>query len=162
MAAEHIMHIQQSLDQMNLQIHRVLTQITCLSGLSILDTTLLGERDPLTLARLCHKQMKSSESMFAKSLEGDYRPEHIFALRQSPAAYLYYPQLVLETDEEIQRQMAELEAADNALAKVPKRTKRLPCQRQGHEPREFNLRSELYRIIGVDLTNVPGISAMTA
>jgi len=98
----------------------------------------------------------------AKSLEGDYRPEHIFALRQSLAAYRYYQQLVLETDQEIQHQMVELEAAENALAKMPKRTKRLPYQRQGHEPRVFDLRRELYRIFGVDLTNVPGISAMTS
>jgi hypothetical protein len=126
MAAEHIMHIQKALDQMNLQVHRVLTEITGLSGLRILDAILAGERDPLTLARLCHKRVKSSESTVAKSLEGDYRPEHIFALRQSLAAYRYYQQLVLETDQEIQRQMAELEAADNALAKMPKRTKRLP------------------------------------
>ena len=45
---------------------------------------------------------------------------------------------------------------------MPKRTKRLPYQRQGHEPRVFDLRSELYRLFGVDLTNVPGISAMTS
>jgi hypothetical protein len=157
MAAEHIMHIQKALDQMNLQVHRVLTEITGLSGLRILDAILAGERDPLTLARLCHKRVKSSESTVAKSLEGDYRPEHIFALRQSLAAYRYYPQLVLETDQEIRRQMVELEAADK-----PKRTKRLPYQRQGHEPRVFDLRRELYRIFGVDLTNVPGISAMTS
>lgn len=162
MAAEHIMHIQKALDLMNLQVHRVLTEITGLSGLRILDAILAGERDPLTLARLCHKRVKSSESTVAKSLEGDYRPEHIFALRQSLAAYRYYQQLVLETDQEIQRQMFELDAADNALAKMPKRTKRLPYQRQGHEPRVFDLRSELYRIFGVDLTNVPGISAMTS
>jgi transposase len=61
--------------------------------------------------------VKSSESTVAKSLEGDYRPEHIFALRQSLAAYRYYQQLVLETDQEIQRQMVELEAAGNALAR---------------------------------------------
>lgn len=131
-------------------------------GKGILDAILDGERDPLTLARLCHKRVKSSESTVAKSLEGDYRPVHIFALRQSLAAYRYYQQLVLETDQEIQRQMVELEAADNALAKMPKRTKRLPYQQQGHEPRVFDLRRELYRIFGVDLTNVPGISAMTS
>ena len=62
-------------------------------------------------ARLCHKGVKSSEEIVAKSLEGDYRPEHIFALRQSLAAYRYYQQLVLDTDQEMQRQMIELETA---------------------------------------------------
>lgn len=98
MAAEHTMHIQKVLDQMNPQVHCVLTEITGLSRLRILDAILAGERDPLTFARLCHKRVKSSESTVAKSLEGDYRPEYIFALRQSLAAYRYYQQLVLETD----------------------------------------------------------------
>ena len=64
---------------MNLQIHRVMNDITGSSGLRILDTILAGERDPLTLARLCHGGAKSSEDTIAKSLEGDYRPKHLFA-----------------------------------------------------------------------------------
>src|SRR6202048_5096944 len=54
MAAEHVLHMQKALDQMNLQIHRVLNDITGVSGLKILDAILTGERDPLSLARLCH------------------------------------------------------------------------------------------------------------
>jgi hypothetical protein len=72
MAAEHVLHMQKALDQMNLQIHRVLNDITGISGLKILDAILAGERDPLTLARLCHGGVKSSEDTIAKSLEGDY------------------------------------------------------------------------------------------
>src|SRR5450631_257191 len=90
MAAEHVLHMQKALDQMNLQIHRVLSDITGISGLRILDTILAGERDPVTLARLCHGGVKNSEDTIAKSLEGDYRAEHLFALRQSLAAYRYY------------------------------------------------------------------------
>jgi hypothetical protein len=63
------------------------------SGLRILDAILTGERDPVTLARLCHGGVKSSEDVIAKSLEGDYRPEHLFALRQSLAAFRYYPEI---------------------------------------------------------------------
>ena len=87
MAAEHVLHMQKALDQMNLQIHRVLNDITGVSGFKILDAILAGERDPLTLARLCHGGVKNNEDTIAKSLEGDYRPEHLFALRQSLAAY---------------------------------------------------------------------------
>lgn len=85
---------------MNLQIHRVLNDITGLSGLRILDAILAGEQDPVTLARLCHGGVKSSEDTIAKSLEGDYRPEHLFALRQS-LAFHYYQQLVVEVDQKI-------------------------------------------------------------
>jgi transposase len=162
MAAEHVMHIQKALDQMNLQVHRVLNDITGLSGLRILDAILNGERDPLTLARLCHSRVKSSEDMVAKSLEGDYRPEHLFALCQSVEAFRYYQILVAQADQEIQRQLNELDTAPTAQAVLPKRTKASPYQRPRYEPKAFDLRAELYRIFGVDLTNVPGISAITA
>src|SRR5216684_3391685 len=123
MAAEHVLHMQKALDQMNLQIHRVLNDITGLSGLRILDAILAGERDPVNLARLCHSGVKSSQDTIAKSLEGDYRPEHLFALRQSLAAFHYYQQLVVEVDQEIQRQLGSLETAPTAKPTVPKRTK---------------------------------------
>jgi transposase len=89
MAAEHVLHMQKALDQMNLQIHRVLSDIIGVSGLKIKDAILANERDPLALARLCHGGVKSSEDTIAKSLEGDYRPEHVFALRQSLAGFRY-------------------------------------------------------------------------
>jgi len=75
MAAEHVLHMQKALDQMNVQIHRVLNDITGVSGLKIIDAILAGERDPLTMARLRHGGVKNSEDTIAKSLEGDYRPE---------------------------------------------------------------------------------------
>jgi hypothetical protein len=162
MAAEHVLHMQKALDQMNLQIHRVLSHITGISGLRILDAILAGERDPITLARLCHGGVKSSEDIIAKSLEGDYRPEHLFALRQSLAAFHYYQQLVVEVDQEIQGQLGGLGTAATAEPTVPKRTKASPYQRRRYEPKTFDLRNELYRIFGVDLTNVPGISSITA
>jgi hypothetical protein len=71
MAAEHVLHIQKALDQMNLQLHRVLSDITGESGLRILDAILAGQRDPLLLARLCNGRVRSSQDTIAKSLEGD-------------------------------------------------------------------------------------------
>jgi len=60
MAAEHVLHIQKALDQMNLQLHRVLSDITGLSGLRIVDAILAGERNPITLARLCHSRSRAA------------------------------------------------------------------------------------------------------
>jgi hypothetical protein len=162
MAAEHVLHMQKALDQMNLQIHRVLNDITGLSGLRILDAILTGERNSVTLARLCHSRVKSSEDTVAKSLEGDYRPEHLFALKQSLAAFRYYQSLIAEVDEEIKGQLGGLDSAANTEATPPKRTKASPYQKRRYEPKNFDMRGELYRIFGVDLTNVPGISALTA
>ena len=162
MAAEHIQHIQKALDQMNLQIHRVLSDITGLSGLRILDAILEGNRDPVTLARLCHKGVKSSQETVAKALAGDYREEHLFALKQSLASFRYYQQLIAEVDTEIASRFQALEKSPEAEGKPPVRTKKSPYSRKHYEPTSFDLRSELYRIFGVDLTDVPGISAVTA
>jgi transposase len=162
MAAEHVLHMQKALDQMNLQIHRVLNDITGLSGLRILDAILAGERNPVTLARLCHSRVKSNEDTVAKSLEGNYRREHLFALKQSLAAFRYYQTLTAEVDQELEKQLNELDSSATGEATAPKRTKASPYQRRRYEPKGFDLRGELYRIFGVDLTNVPGISAITA
>jgi transposase len=162
MAAEHVLHMQKALDQMNLQIHRVLSDITGVSGLKIIDAILADERDPLKLARLCHGGVKSSEETIAKSLEGDYRPEHIFALRQSLDGFRYYQRLITDTDREIQRHLVELETASTAGPELPQRTKQRHYQRCRYEPKSFDLRAELYRIFGVDLTDVPGMNAITA
>ncbi len=162
MAAEHVLHMQKALDQMSLQVHRVLSDITGLSGLRILDAILAGERNPVTLARLCRSRVKSSRDTVAKSLEGDYRAEHVFALRQSLAGYRYYQGLIAEVDEEIQRHLADLETTADLDSKPPARTKKTAYQRHHYEPKTFDLRGELYRIFGVDLTDVPGISSVTA
>ena len=162
MAAQHVMHMQKSLDQMNLQLHHVLSDITGLSGQRILDAILAGERDQMKLAALCHARVRSSQDTIAKALEGDYRAEHLFTLRQSLAGYRYYQQQIQEVDREIQRQMMVLPVAQNAQPELPKRTKKHPYGTRHNEPTSFSLRSELYRVFGVDLTNVPGISAVTA
>lgn len=86
----------------------------------------------------------------------------MFALKQSLAAFRYYQDLIAEIDQEIQQQLNNLETAATAQETTPKRTKASPYKRPRYEPKSFDLRSELYRIFGVDLTDVPGVSAITA
>src|SRR5436305_15157871 len=85
----------------------------------------------------------------------------------SPSANLsprfrYYQQLVAEVDHEVADHLGELETAATAEVEPPRRTKHSHYQRRRYEPKSFDLRAEMYRIFGVDLTNVPGISAITA
>jgi transposase len=161
MASEHTLHMQKALSQMNLQIHHVLSDITGVSGLAILDAVLVGERDPMRLAQLCHAFVKTPHEIVAKALVGDYRPEHLFTLKQSLDGYRFYKKLITELDEETARLMQAVPSAGKQLAPIPPRTKRTVYQRNGNDPR-FDLRSELYRMAGVDLTDVPGVSAITA
>ena len=161
MAAEHTMHMQKALSEMNLQLHHVLSEITGMSGQKILDAILAGERNPMKLASLCNWRVRSPRETVARSLEGDYRPEHLFALRQSLVGYRFYQTLISEVDQELEVKMRELPRAKAGPEQMPLRTKVRIYQRAGNEP-AFDLKAELFRIAGVDLTDVPGISTITA
>jgi transposase len=160
-AATHVLRMQKALDQMNLQIHHVISDITGLTGLRIVDAILKGERDPKKLAALRDGRIKATEETIIKSLVGDYRWEHLFTLRQSLAAYRNYQKLIAECDRELERQLttfdAQVDYKANPLAPPKVRRHKL----FGNEP-SFDLRGHLYRIFGVDLTAIPGISILTA
>jgi hypothetical protein len=122
MASEHTLHMQKELSQMNLQIHHVLSNITGVSGQAILDAVLAGERDPMRLAQLCHAFVKTPHETVAKALVGDYRPEHLFTLKQSPEGYRFYKRLITDLDQETARLMQSLPSASEQETKVPPRT----------------------------------------
>jgi len=161
MASEHIQQMQKALTQMNLQVHHVLSDITGVSGIAILDAILAGERDPIRLAALCNRRVRSTRDIVAKSLEGDYRSEHLFTLRQSLVAYRFYRGLMADVDEEVEKYLRAIPTSTSAQPKRPSGTKKRIYQRAGNEP-AFDLKSQLYRIAGVDLTDVPGVSTLTA
>jgi hypothetical protein len=75
---------------MNLQLHKVISDITGVTGMRIIRAILDGERDPVKLAQMRDPRIKSSEEKIAKALEGDYRQEHLFALKQSLELYSHY------------------------------------------------------------------------
>jgi len=86
--------MQKALSQMNLRLHRVLSDITGTSGQAILDAILSGKRDPVELAQLCYHRGKSPRDKVAQALVGDYRPEHLFTLKQSLDGCRYYQRLI--------------------------------------------------------------------
>src|SRR3712207_3642060 len=86
-AAAHIQQMQKALQQMNLLLHHVVSDITGVTGLAIIRAILAGERDPQVLATLRNYRCKSSPEVIAKSLEGTYREDHLFALEQAVALY---------------------------------------------------------------------------
>ena len=68
--------------KMNLQLDHVLSDMVGVRGVAILDAILAGERDPIGLAALCSRRVRSPREAVAKFLEGDYGSEHLFALRR--------------------------------------------------------------------------------
>lgn len=153
MAATHVNHMQKALDQMNLQLHHVISDITGQTGLAIVDTILAGERDPYILAKLRNERIKASEAVIAKSLVGDYRPEHIFTLRQSLAAYRSYQKLIEDCDREIRESLEQFQPPrERDVSNHDSQTSQLK-----KASTEGVLRSELKRVFGIDLTRIPGI-----
>jgi transposase len=160
MAAVHLQHMQKALDQMNLQLHHVISDLSGTTGMAILDAILSGERDPHRLAKLRDPRIKADAATVARSLLGDYRREHLFTLGQSVTAFRHYQQQLSACDIEIEKMLAEF--SDGGGPDQPK----LEAPKDRHKPRRnelrFDLRGHLYRVFGVDLTAVPGINAQTA
>jgi transposase len=95
---------------MNLQLHHVISDITGMTGIAILEAILAGERNPHTLAALRDRRIKASADTIAKSLVGDYRREHLFTLRQSLAAFRHYQELIAACDREIAQSLQQFES----------------------------------------------------
>ena len=159
LATCHVQHMQKALDQMNLQLHHVISDITGSTGLAIIGAILDGERDTQKLALLRDPRIRASHETIAKSLEGDYQQEHLFTLRQSVEMYQQYRKRILECEAEIQCLMEKLEGqADPSTLPMAKDSVK-KCKVM-NPAKALTLRNEGYRILGVDLTTIPGISVL--
>lgn len=156
-AAVHVQHMQKALTQMNLQIHHVLSDITGKSGLAIVDAILAGKRDPEQLAKLADGRIHAERETVIKSLVGNYRSEHLFTLRQSLEAYRHYQKMLVDCDREIEQRMGQLPNQPNGGQPLEGNKRGKRRKNQFH----FDMGKELYRVLGTDLTAVPGLSALT-
>lgn len=158
MAARQIQLMQKALDQMNVQLHHVLSDITGTSGLAILDAIVDGERDTARLAALRDWRVKSSAETMAKALEGDYRAEHLFTLEQSLKLYRFLEKQISECHQKVLLQLTDWDGKiDLAEAPLAAPAKRI-CG-GGLSGEEANsVREQAWRALGVDLTRVDGIN----
>ena len=160
LACVHTQHMQKALHQMNLQLHHVISNINGSTGMAIMEAILAGERNPKLLAKLRDGRIKASEDTIARSLVGDYGHEHLFTLRQSLMAYRHYQELIAACDSEIEQYLEKFASrVDPQLHPLP--APKYKCKPRRNELR-FDLRTHLYRIFGVDLTEVPGLNPLTA
>lgn len=158
-ASSHVQHMQKALIEMNIQLHKVISDITGLTGMRIIRAILSGERDPLKLAQMKDYRIKSSTEQIAKALEGDYRQEHLFALRQAVELYDVYHQKIEDCDQQIEHYLTQLDPKiDLETDPLPASTKRNK-KPKGNAP-HFDLRTHLYRISGVDFTQIDGLDAV--
>ena len=159
-ASSHVQHMQKALTQMNLQIHNVISNICGVTGLAIMDAILAGERDPEKLADLRNHRIRAEKNTIVKSLVGDYRPEHLFTLKQALESYRHYCRLIEECDSEIEKLLREFESRIDPDEESPEPLKKSHRKPQGSEPK-FDLKKHMHRILGTDLTRIDGISVLT-
>lgn len=160
-ASTQIQLMQKALTQMNVQLHHVLSDVTGVTGMAILDAILDGERDPLKLAQLKDPRVRSSVETIAKALTGDYRPELLFVVKQARESYRFLQQQIAECDQQVETVLSGWEAkVDLAQNPLPARKKK-QNNKSKHKPLPFNLREQLYRVTGVDLTEVDGLDVLS-
>ena len=159
-AGRCVSHLHKALTQMNVQLHHVISDLTGVTGQAILTAILAGERDPQKLAALKDHRIKASRDVIAKSLRGDWRAEHLFTLQQTHSLWQQHQTLIAECDAQIAAMLQTFDTrADVQAAPLPP-AKSSHKKAQRNEP-QFNAREECYRVLGVDLTSVPGFATPT-
>lgn len=159
--AAHIQHMHKALQQMNLQLNQVLSDITGVTGMQILRAIVAGEQNPLVLARFRNAKCASSQDEIAKALTGNYRNEHLFALKQALVLYDAYTEQILLCDKEIAAQYSLLKPSFSE-GEIPPLEPLVKSSSHSKNQPDFDVRSQLYHLVGVDLTAVSGLSESTA
>jgi len=155
-AGQHVQHMQKALEEMNIKLTEVVDDITGATGMKIIKDIVRGVRDPDKLAKHRNVRCKASEAEIARSLCGNWRAEHLFSLQQALEVYEFYHQQMRVCDEKIEaclRQFADKSGGEILTAK--------PCNKRGNAV-SFDARTLLFRMAGVDLTVIEGISELTA
>jgi len=157
--AAHIQHMQKALTFMNLQLHHVVSDITGVTGMKIIRAIIDGERDAGKLASFRDPRCKASEATIESSLSGNYQPEHLFVLEQAVSLYDFYQLREHDCDDQISAALTQLNhqktPPDEPLPKPRHKTKQSNAL-------SFDVRSDLYHLVGTDLIQIHGIGPYLA
>lgn len=153
----HIQHMQKALTHMNLRLGNVVSDITGVTGMKIIKAIIAGERNPEVLASHRSEQCKQSQQMIAKSLRGNYRTEHLFALKQAFELYEIYQEKLSECERELMK-VVQQQPHQTEEEPPPADTK---LRTRDKVRGDVDVRSELYKQTGVDLYRVPGLGPET-
>jgi transposase len=157
-AAQHVQHMQKTLEEMNVKLTEVVSDIVGQTGMKIIQDIVRGVRDPLKLAKNRHSACKASEAEIASALCGTWREEHLFVLKQDVQLYEFYQKKLRECENEIETCLRQMQDKSQGALLPPNPRKRKP---EKNEVR-FGARELLFKMAGVDLTQIEGISETTA
>lgn len=151
-SSDQIRRMQKALRQMNLLLDNVVSDIDGVTGMKIIRAILDGERNAVTLAKYRDGRCKKEEKTIAASLEGHYREEHLFSLKQSVELYDTFQTKIMDCDNAIQSQLDKMDTKGDK--------KNLPPSKKvkSKNTPKFDVRGELYQMTGVDLTCIDGLN----
>src|SRR5271166_3136412 len=157
-AASHVQHMQKAMEQMNVKLPEVVSDITGVTGMSIIGAILGGERDPVKLAQLRDERCQHSEEQIALALQGTWRPEHLFELRQAYELYQFHHRQSTECDQQVEAELA------NFPNRAGEKTHSVKPRKRGRKSNDvrFEATGPLFQALGVDLTLIDGIEVGTA
>lgn len=160
-AGRHIQRMQKALTQMNIQLANVLSDVSGMTGQAIIQAILAGERDPHKLAVFRDPRVKASEEQIARSLEGNWQEDLLFVLKQEQESYEFCQKQMAECDGRIAQYLQQREDRSQGAPLPEEKRKGRLKKKKGNAP-QFDLRTELFRTTGTDLTQIDGIDVMTA
>jgi transposase len=159
-SSRFINRMQKSLELMNIKFHTVISDITGLTGKAVIEAILRGERNAINFLPYIGKRIKADKETIVKSLEGNWRAEHLFTLGESYKMYLTYRDRIAACDHEIEKQLQQCEAKRNdgvIEQNIKSKMKFIKKVKFKNHPR-FDVRGYLERIHGVDVLNIYGLS----
>ena len=159
-AGDWVRRMQKSLDQMNVRVHRAVSDLDGVTGMAIVRAIVEGERDAKKLAQLRDRRCRKSEEEIAEQLSGHWREDHLFSVGQSLKMYDAIQERIAAYEQEILRQLADMEPEERrgqAAPPLKNPQKAKAIQKRGQEP----MRQALYRMSGVDAAQIDAIGVET-
>jgi transposase len=165
-AGTQVQLMHKALTQMNIQLNHVISDITGMTGMNIIQAILQGERDPQILANLSVARCRKKMDLIAKALEGNYREEHLFALKQAYEAYEFFHKQINKCEEQIQKVLHAIQTKEQVAINTQEQPELINKNKYkktyNRSPYHFNACAEIKKITKADLTTIPGIDENTA
>jgi transposase len=160
--SDEVRRMQKALELMNIKIHVVISDLLGKTGMQIIKAIIDGNYDPSELAKLRDPRIKATEQEIIKSLQGVWKEEYLFTLKQAYDMYFFYQQQIGECDEKIHeqllKQIGKANQGDITVEKTIDKKKGKPGKNQF----SFPVAPLLIKLTGVDLCKIPGISEVSA
>lgn len=166
-SSRFVLRMQKSLELMNLKIHTVISDLMGKTGKAIVEAIISGERNAENFIPLIDQRIKTDKAIIVKSLQGTWKEEHLFTLKESYRFYQFYLQEIAACDSAIENQLIQYEAFRQEVnIDLPEKEEQEPsndkAKKQNKNSPKFNVAHYLKRIHKIDVLAIYGLSDISA